>query len=117
MPNLSSGGCFNPCPQVLLAIRLDDDKFDFQAWTEWVRNAPPGAKGIRIDGTYDSFSTLVLLRMPVAVWDFLPENSAYTFVGFVTSGNNVGSWDQDLGISCPCGDVCPKCCSKGIPTI
>jgi len=74
-------------PQVLLAIRLDSDIFDLEAWIEWVRNAPPEAKDIRIEGTYDSFSTLVLLRMPVTIWNLLPENSAYSFVGFVTSGN------------------------------
>jgi hypothetical protein len=45
-------------PQVLLAVRLDDLKFDVQKWIEWIRNAPPEAKSIRIEGTYDSFSTL-----------------------------------------------------------
>jgi hypothetical protein len=111
---LSSSERASKYPQVLLAIRLDDDKFDRKAWIEWIRNAPPEAKDVCIDGAYDSFSTLVLVRMPVAVWDLLPENSAYSFVGFVTSGNDAASWDQNLGISCPCGDVCSKCSSTGI---
>ena len=84
-------------PQVLLAVRLDDPKFDLQKWIEWIRNAPPEAKSIHIEGSYDSFSTLILLRMPVAVWNLVPENSAYSFVGFVTSGNKTFYWGQDGG--------------------
>jgi hypothetical protein len=50
---------------------------------------PPEAKGIKIEAIYDSFSTLVLLTLPVALWNLLPENSAYSFVGFITSDNNL----------------------------
>jgi hypothetical protein len=83
--HLTAERCGVHHPQVLLAIRLDEDRFDLQAWIEWVRNAPPDAKDIRVEGTYDSFSTLVLLRMPVTTWNLLPDNPAYSFVGFVTS--------------------------------
>jgi hypothetical protein len=50
-----------------------------ESWTE-------EGVDIRIEGRYDSFSTL-LLRMPIAVWNLLPEHQAYSFVGFVTSEN------------------------------
>jgi hypothetical protein len=39
---------------------------------EWIRNVPVGGVDIHIDGIWDSFSTLLLLRMPIAVWDLLP---------------------------------------------
>ena len=74
-------------PQVLLAIRLESDTFDQAAWLEWLRVAPPECKDVKIEGRYDSFSTLLLVRMPVATWNLLPENAAYSFVGFVTSEN------------------------------
>lgn len=48
---------------------------------------PLEAKDIKIEGVYQSFSTLVLLRLPIVVWDLLPDNVAYTFIGFVTSEN------------------------------
>lgn len=36
----------------------------------------------------------MLLRLPIVVWDLLPDNAAYTFVGFVTSENTVSSVSQ-----------------------
>jgi hypothetical protein len=35
-----------------------------------------------VEGVYGSDSTLLLLSVPVAVWDLLPANPAMTFVGF-----------------------------------
>jgi hypothetical protein len=72
---------------VILAIRLNAEGFDQQGWLEWLRLAPADCEDIKIDGRYDSFSTLFLVRMPVAIWNLLPDNLAYSFVGFVTSGN------------------------------
>jgi hypothetical protein len=97
-------------PQVLVAVRLDDAKVEFRAWIDWIRSAPPEARDIRIEGVYDSLSTLVLLRMPVALWNLLPENPAYSFVAFVTSRNNAADWNQDAAIVCPCEDgKCDTC--------
>jgi hypothetical protein len=85
---------------VLLSIRLEKDYFEdemsenIRIWREWIRNIPPEAKGIKIEAIYDSFSTLVLLTMPIALWDLLPNNSAYSFVGFTTSDNKVSTLEE-----------------------
>jgi hypothetical protein len=75
------------CAQILLAIRIDETPFNQEDWVEWLRNVPVNGRDIRIEGTWDSFSTLILLRMPIEVWNLMPEHPAYSFVGFVTSGN------------------------------
>jgi len=82
---------------VLLAVRLEDDYFldgpeedihkKLHTWCEWLRNIPEGTKSVSIEGVYKSCSTLVLLKLPVAVWNLLPEDRAYSFVGFVDSDN------------------------------
>jgi hypothetical protein len=81
-------------PQVLLSIRLDEHYLSsdvsqqrISEWTEWLRNMPGGAKDIKIQGAYESFSTLLILSMPISVWDALPNNLAYSFIGFITSEN------------------------------
>jgi hypothetical protein len=84
-------------PQVLLAIRLEDDDFlddieedggkKLRKWCDWLKDIPEGVKNISIQGLYKSFSTLVLISVPVVLWTTLPDNSAYTFIGFVTSTN------------------------------
>ena len=81
-------------PQVLIAIQLEKDGFDREVWIEWLHLAPAECKDIKIDGRYGSFSTLLLLRMPVATWNLLPNNSAYSFVGFVTSENT--AWEVTI---------------------
>ncbi|KAK0106317.1 hypothetical protein ONS96_003955 [Cadophora gregata f. sp. sojae] len=80
----------NQYPQVLLSIRLDKHELDIEAWKECLlRQLPPEAKDIKIEGVFGSFSTLLLLRVPLEIWDLLPENRAYSFVGFVTTENMV----------------------------
>jgi hypothetical protein len=96
------------CPQILLAVRLTKSGIDRESWVEWIRNAPLEAKDIYIEGKYDSFSTLLLLRMPVSTWNLLPDNPAYSFIGFVTSENT--AWDKIP--TCPCTDVCDQCIKK-----
>jgi hypothetical protein len=84
-------------PQVLLAIRLDRHELDLNPWKECLlRQLPPEAKEIKIEGIFGSFSTLLLLRIPVSVWDLLPDNSAYSFVGFVTTNNMIGIQPQPV---------------------
>ncbi|KAG4439647.1 hypothetical protein IFR05_004844 [Cadophora sp. M221] len=76
------------CPQVLITVRMDTCRpGDMETWKKCIRNFPPEARGVKIEGMYGSFSTLLLLRLPLAVWDLLPDNRAYSFVGFVTTAN------------------------------
>ncbi|KAE9371524.1 hypothetical protein N431DRAFT_304521, partial [Stipitochalara longipes BDJ] len=75
------------CAQILLAIRVDETPFNKEDWVEWMRNVPVNGRDIHVEGRWDSFSTLMLLRMPIEVWNLFPENPAYSFVGFVTSEN------------------------------
>lgn len=81
-------------PQVLLAVGLGSDTFDEAAWLEWLQVAHPQCTDVKIEGKYDSFPKLLLLRMPIATWHLLPQNSAYTFVGFVSSENKVSKLAQ-----------------------
>ena len=75
-------------PQILLAIRLDKEEIDIAAWKECLlRQLPSEAQSIKIEGIYKSFSTLLLLSVPLWVWNLLPSNTAYSFVGFITSNN------------------------------
>jgi hypothetical protein len=74
-------------PMVLLSIRVDSENLETQTWREWIRDVPTEATNITIQGIYRSCSTLLLLTMPIETWTLLPDNAAYSFVGFVTSSN------------------------------
>jgi uncharacterized membrane protein YjfL (UPF0719 family) len=77
----------NQCAQILLTIRVDETSLDKDEWLEWMKTVPISGREIHVEGLWGSFSTLLLLRMPVEVWNLLPENPAYSFVGFVTTEN------------------------------
>lgn len=75
-------------PQVLLSFRLSADGFDVQAWLDWVLNAPKDAADlVRIEGIYGSQSTVVILQVPVSIWDMMPESDAIKFIDFITTDN------------------------------
>jgi hypothetical protein len=89
--------------QVLLAIRLEDDYFidddeddgkKLRTWCDWLKNIPEGAENITIQGVYKSCSALVILSLPIALWDLIPNEAAYSFIGFVNSNNLANAMDK-----------------------
>jgi hypothetical protein len=63
-------------------------------WREWIQNIPPEAKGVKVEAIYEGFSTLVLLSLPITIWNLMPDNPAYSFVGFITLTNKVPALEQ-----------------------
>jgi hypothetical protein len=69
---------------VLLRVSLKENKFDLEVLKDWIMDAPDLAEQIKVICTMPSFSTLIILRVPVEVWDMLPANPAMSFIGFTT---------------------------------
>ncbi|KAK4176073.1 pah7 homeobox protein encoded by the pah7 protein [Triangularia setosa] len=75
-------------PHVMISLALEDDqKLDLNAWEEWLASFPALAKFVKVQGVFKSHSTLLLLSLPVMVWDFLPDDPACSFVAFIRSNN------------------------------
>ncbi|KAL1846247.1 hypothetical protein VTK73DRAFT_321 [Phialemonium thermophilum] len=75
-------------PHVMISLALEEDqRLDLNAWEEWLANFPAMAKFVKVQGVFQSHSTLLLLSMPVMVWDLLPEDPACSFVAFIRSNN------------------------------
>ncbi|KAH9206561.1 hypothetical protein DL95DRAFT_469495 [Leptodontidium sp. 2 PMI_412] len=75
-------------PHVIMSVALEtDQKLDMHTFEQWMKDFPALARYAKIQGVYQSYSTLVLLSVPVAVWNMLPENSACNFVGYTKSDN------------------------------
>ena len=83
--HLSSDPDFRP-PKVLISLALEEDQWlSPNAWAEWLESVPAKVKSACVEGVYRSHSTLVLLSIPVATWDMLPDDPAVNFIGFVIS--------------------------------
>lgn len=75
-------------PKVLLSLSLEENQWlHADEWIEWIRSVPALVKYANVDGIYKSGSTLILLSVPVAVWDLLPKDPAIAFIGFIDSSN------------------------------
>lgn len=75
-------------PHVMISLALEDDqRLDINAWEQWLNAFPAMAKYVKIQGVFKSHSTLVLVSMPVMVWDLLPEDPATSFIAFIRSNN------------------------------
>jgi len=77
--------------KVLITVQLDDAiPPNLAEWRNWLRtHIPTNVAKIEVEGVFEGNSTVVLLRLPVAIWDMLPDHGAYNFVGYVRSSNLV----------------------------
>ena len=74
------------CPTVLITLALEDDqRLATRGWAKWLQSAPGLIKHGHVQGIYKSNSILVLLTLPVAIWDLLPNHPAVKFISFVRS--------------------------------
>lgn len=48
---------------------------------------------VKSENSFSSHSTLLLVSVPIPIWDFLPENPAYSFVGFIRSNDPKAALD------------------------
>ena len=89
---------------VLLAVRLKDteDIPNLVSWQDWCHDLAPDdvnsvhALGrmrtrdlIKLEAHFLSHSSLLLVSLPIFIWDRLPTHVAFSFVGFIKSANLV----------------------------
>lgn len=82
-------------PHVMISLALEDNqRLDLNAWEQWLASFPALAKYVKVQGVFKSHSTLLLLSMPVTVWDLLPDDQACSFVAFIRSNNLINKPEQ-----------------------
>ncbi|KAL2064350.1 hypothetical protein VTL71DRAFT_4844 [Oculimacula yallundae] len=84
-------------PRVIISLSLEKhQKLNSESCQKWLASCPTLIKFAKVEAVYNSFSALVLLSIPVFIWNLLPENAACSFVGYVTSPNfiSAGSWPE-----------------------
>ncbi|KAK2609209.1 hypothetical protein QQS21_002291 [Conoideocrella luteorostrata] len=69
-------------PKALLAIRLVENANNTSNLKSWLLAAP--MEVVEFVGIHPSFSSLLLLAVPIPVWDMLPDSDAVSFIGFTT---------------------------------
>ena len=65
----------------------EDQNLETSDMVDWLMSIPALVKFAHIEGIYRSDSTLLVLSVPVAVWNLLLDSLAVSFIGFVRSVN------------------------------
>ena len=75
-------------PHVMISLALErEQRLDVNAWEQWLGQFPALAKYIKVQGVFESHSTLLLLSVPISIWSMLPDHDACNFVAFIRSNN------------------------------
>jgi hypothetical protein len=80
-------------PRLAFAIRLRDTFRPGEQlqhlFLDWLRNMPAIAEEVQIEAGFDSFSTLLIVSLPIAISSYLPRNDAVISLGPITSMNKI----------------------------
>ena len=87
-------------PHVLLSLALEGEQLlEIGAWNRWLQSCPSLAKCARVEGIYKSHSTLLIMSIPVVLWDWLPNTLSCNFIGYVNSTNRMPDDNEGLQVS------------------
>lgn len=96
------GNAQTALPHVLISLALEEEQFlDVDQCLRWLHQFPALAKYANVQGVYRSNSTLLVLSLPVLIWDWLPDDPACSFIGYVHSSNLLDSDRVNRGHSVP----------------
>jgi hypothetical protein len=71
-------------PHVLLSVALEEDQpLNPDSWVNWMSDIPALAKYVLVEGVFRSHSTMILVSLPVPIWDVLQDDLAVSFIGYV----------------------------------
>jgi hypothetical protein len=85
-------------PGILVTCRLRDQNVHVGKWKEWLLNAPDAAKGIQISAIYPGLSAVLILELPLVVWNLLRPSAAISFVAYTTGENHITDFRRALGL-------------------
>jgi hypothetical protein len=76
-----------------LAIRFHEnfraDKMTTLLFTKWVKEFPVIAEQVGVEASFDSFSSLLIIPIPIALVAYLPEAQSVILLGPITSFNRI----------------------------
>jgi hypothetical protein len=87
LSSVSSAGSYK-VPHVLISLQLEENQtLDARQCARWLDEFPLLAKWVKVEAVFPSYSTLMILSIPMPIWDMLPDRPACSFVGYITAPN------------------------------
>lgn len=100
LSSLSSTGTYK-VPHVMITLQLEETQpLDAEQTARWLDRFPLLAKWVKVEAVFPSYSTLIVMSMPLPIWDMLPDHPACSFIGYVIGPNLGGLFrPEEYGIS------------------
>jgi hypothetical protein len=85
LSSVSSTGCYK-VPHVLITLQLEENQsLDTEQTARWLDRFPLLAKWVKVEAVFPSYSTLMIMSVPLPIWDMLPDHPACSFIGYVNA--------------------------------
>jgi hypothetical protein len=80
-------------PRLAFAIRLREtfspSAYNQNLFTAWLKDMPAIAEGVKVEAGFDSFSTLLIVSIPLAFSAYMPSDAAVVSLGLICSENRI----------------------------
>ncbi|KAE9376522.1 hypothetical protein N431DRAFT_367619, partial [Stipitochalara longipes BDJ] len=78
-------------PRIAISIRLNENfqvgDLSTDYFRDWLLDMPTFAEEVRVEAGFNSFSSLLIVSIPLSLYDYLPPNPAIISLGPITSSN------------------------------
>ena len=85
------GACDTKVPRLAFAIRLKDTfqvgELSEDLFKEWLRTIPAFVEEVKVEAGFDSFSSLLIVSVPISLSLYIPQDPAVLCLGPITSSN------------------------------
>ncbi|KAL3428499.1 hypothetical protein PVAG01_02008 [Phlyctema vagabunda] len=96
-------------PRIALSVQLPDnvrpDQLSEDLFRDWLRMIPVIAENVKVEAGWASFSSLVIVSVPMLIWRYIEEHPAVRMVGIIRSPNVISPKPQPVHDSATVPDV------------
>lgn len=101
--NASSDLTFEEVRALVCTTFLGEPSQDMASFKQWLHNTPVAASKIAVEGMFHGPPTVLLISMPIAVWNVIAADRTCCFLGYVNSHNMTTEYQHLLGALSPGG--------------
>lgn len=101
--NASADLTFEEMRALVCTTFLGEPSQEMASFKQWLQNTPVAASKIAVEGMFHGPPTVLLISMPIAVWNVLAADRTCGFLGYINSHNMTTEYQRLVGGITPLG--------------
>ena len=106
--NTSSELTFEEVRALVCTTFLGEPSQDMASFKQWLHNTPVAASKIAVEGMFHGPPTVLLVSMPIAIWNVIAADRTCCFLGYVNSHNMTTEYQHLIGGISPFGKAATR---------